>query len=356
MNSIQAQITRYWDHRARAYDAHQQRDDRHDADQAVWTRVFTQALAEDTTDILDLGTGSGYLAFLLADLGYTVTATDLSAGMLEVADDHAQHRATHGQPNPTFYLGDAVAPSFTPERFDAITNRYVMWTLRDPLAALFNWKRLLRPGGQLVIVDAPWFPNGIEANTTEGFVEHYGGTVAETLPLAQARSIEDTLAIIRQAGFQHVTAAPLTEVFTLDQAAGVAPGHHVQMQHVITATKASTVEADTDHAAIAEEAVAHLEPELDFWTNAFAVCADPTRLKLLIALHAAPEATVSQLAGAIDVTPNTVTQALRKLHEAGVAEPRTHGRHRRWRLTDQRIHELLHHVAAPHSDLHPDHP
>ena len=35
---------------------------------------------------------------------------------------------------------------------------------------------------------------------------------------------------------------------------------------------------------------------------------------------------------------------------------RTQVRHRRWRLTDRRIHELLHHVAAPHSDLHPDHP
>lgn len=142
----------------------------------------------------------------------------------------------------------------------------------------------------------------------------------------------------------------------MDQAAGVAPGHHVQMQHIITATKASTVDGDNDHAIIAEEAVSHLEPELDLWTHAFAVCADPTRLKLLIALHAAPEATVSQLATAVEATPNAVTQALRKLHEAGVAEPRTHGRHRRWRLTDRHIHELLHHVAAPHSDLHPDHP
>ncbi|NWN87641.1 MAG: methyltransferase domain-containing protein [Micrococcaceae bacterium] len=356
MNSVQSQINRYWNHRARAYDAHQQRDDRLDADQAVWTRVLTQALPDDAKDVLDLGTGSGYLAFLLADLGYTVTATDLSEGMLAVAADRARERTGEHQPNPTFAVGDAVAPEFDPKSFDVITNRYVMWTLRDPLAALFNWKQLLRPGGQLLLVDAPWFPNGIEANTTDGFVEHYGGTVAEELPLAEARSIDDTVAIIRQAGFQQVTATPLTEVFTLDQATGVAPGHHVQMQHLITATKATTVDAGTDHGQIADEAVTHLEPELDFWTHAFAVCADPTRLKLLIALHAAPEATVSQLAEAVDSTPNAVTQALRKLHEAGVAEPRTHGRHRRWRLTDPRIHELLHHVAAPHSELHPDHP
>lgn len=356
MNSVQSQINRYWNHRARAYDAHQQRDDRLEADQAVWTRVLARALSDGATDVLDLGTGSGYLAFLLADLGYCVTATDLSEGMLAVAADRVRERTAEHQPNPIFELGDAIAPQFEPESFDAITNRYVMWTLRDPLAALFNWKRLLRPGGQLVIVDAPWFPSGIEANTTEGFVEHYGGTVADELPLAEAHSIEETVATIRQAGFQNVTATPLTEIFTLDQAAGVAPGHHVQMQHMITATKAPTVDSSTDHGQIAEEAIGHLEPDLDFWTEAFAVCADPTRLKLLIALHAAPEATVSQLATAVESTPNAVTQALRKLHEAGIAEPRTQGRHRRWRLTDRRIHELLHHVAAPHSQLHPDHP
>src|SRR5699024_8995006 len=264
--NIQTNITRYWDGRARAYDAHQQRDDRHAADRAAWSRVLTHALNHEVTDVLDLGTGSGYLAFRLADLGYTVTATDLSEGMLSVAADHAQERAEQGQPNPTFQTGDAVAPSFGPETFDAVTNRYVMWTLRNPLAALLNWKQLLRPGGQLLVVDAPWFPNGIEANTTEGFVEHYGGTVAEALPLAQARSIEDTLAIVRQAGFQHVTATPLTEIFTLDQATGVAPGHHVQMQHLITATKAPALDAGTEHSVIADAAVANMEPSLHEWT------------------------------------------------------------------------------------------
>ncbi|OAV62462.1 hypothetical protein A6F49_06500 [Enteractinococcus helveticum] len=128
------------------------------------------------------------------------------------------------------------------------------------------------------------------------------------------------------------------------------------MQHIITATKACAVDAGTDHGMIAEAAVARMEPEVDQWTTAFAVCADPTRLKLLIALHAAPEATVTELAAAVDSTPNAVTQALRKLYDAGITEPRTQGRHRRWRLIDRRIHELLHHVAAPHSDLHPEHP
>jgi ubiquinone/menaquinone biosynthesis C-methylase UbiE/DNA-binding transcriptional ArsR family regulator len=351
---LQSTLNSYWDGRAAAYDAQQQRDERLRVDHAAWSRVFAAALPEDAVDVLDVGTGSGFLAFLLADQGRRVMGTDLSEGMLAIARDRAAQRAAEGLPAPEFHVGDAVDPDLPPGSLDAVVNRYVMWTLREPATALAHWMRLLRPGGVLAVVDAPWFPYGMQANTTEGFAQHYSAEVGRHLPLAEASTIDDTVAAVRQAGYLRVTATPLTEILEIDTARGAAPGHHVQLQHLITGVRPPLAEG-TQHRDIADAAVESLRPDLAHWERAFALCADPTRLKLLVAMHAAPEASVSDLAHAVGISANAVTQALRKLEDAGIAAPRRDGRHRRWRLVDTTVHDLLHHVAAPHSPLHPEH-
>lgn len=82
---------------------------------------------------------------------------------------------------------------------------------------------------------------------------------------------------------------------------------------------------------------------------------DPTRLELLIAIHAAPGAPVKVLAAATGLAPNTVTQALVTLREAGLVYNVRDGRLSRWHLADEATHALLHHLGAPHTDLHPRH-
>lgn len=220
--TLQDSINAYWTERAPSYDAYQQRPERRDLDVEVWGRIWSQVLPPAPSDVLDVGTGSGHVARLLAGLGHRVTGIDLSDGMLEIARQHAAHDAHP----PRFLTGDAVAPDFPERSFDAVVGRYVMWTLRDPEAAVARWLRLLRPGGVVAMADSTWF--------TDGLGELYGERPEGHLPLADARSIEEVADAMGRGGLADVTVTPLHEVLELDRAHGVAPGHDVQLQWVLT--------------------------------------------------------------------------------------------------------------------------
>ncbi len=104
-----------------------------------------------------------------------------------------------------------------------------------------------------------------------------------------------------------------------------------------------------------KEALSRAEDDLPALVDRLAAFSDPTRLGLLIAIHAAPDSPVKVLAAATGLTPNTVSQALVALRDAGLVENTRDGRLSRWRLSDAAAHDLLHHLGAPHSTLHPPH-
>jgi ubiquinone/menaquinone biosynthesis C-methylase UbiE len=232
MTDIQDSINTYWTERAVPYDEYQEKPDRRELDRAAWSDIWSEALGLGPLDVLDVGTGSGHVARVLAGLGHRVTGIDLAEGMLERARKHAE-RMTNP---PVFAHGDAVAPPYPAASFDAVVNRYVMWTLRQPATALANWRKLLRPGGTLAVVDSTWFPNGLREEGNDYFQLLYNEQVRSALPLAEATSIEQTAAVIKEAGFIDVKTVPLATIYELDQRYGVAPGHEVQLQYLIRAT------------------------------------------------------------------------------------------------------------------------
>ena len=59
-----------------------------------------------------------------------------------------------------FYLGDAENTMEPDASYDVITNRHLVWTLVDPLAAFREWHRLLKPGGKLLVVDGDFVNPG----------------------------------------------------------------------------------------------------------------------------------------------------------------------------------------------------
>lgn len=222
--SLQHTINAYWTERAPSYDDHQQRPERRDLDVAAWSEIWSGALPPAPARVLDVGTGSGHVAFLLASLGHDVTGIDLSDGMLAIARERA---ASLGAGAPRFEVGDAVAPGLEPSSYDAVVARYVMWTLRDPAAAAARWLELVRPGGVVAMVDSTWFPDGLGGL--------YGGLDRPEgdLPLAEAPSIDASADVLSAAGFADVTVTPLESIYALDAEHGVAPGHHVQMQYLL---------------------------------------------------------------------------------------------------------------------------
>lgn len=106
-------------------------------------------------EVLDVGTGSGFLAILAAKLGARATGVDLSSEMIAAAQQTA---LLEGVADDTLFL---VANAerivyFQDERFDLIISRNLVWTLPDPSAAYREWQRLLRPGGRLIVFDADY--------------------------------------------------------------------------------------------------------------------------------------------------------------------------------------------------------
>ena len=125
-----------------------------------WDQVWADELISHFPDggdrplrVLDIGTGPGFYAIILARRGYDVTAVDYSEGMLREARRNAGALADKIR----FARMDAQKLAFADGSFDAIVTRNLTWNLPDPAGAYREWMRVLRPGGALVNFDANWY-------------------------------------------------------------------------------------------------------------------------------------------------------------------------------------------------------
>lgn len=148
-------INKYWNKGADGYNKSVRRSLHSKRGKKAWQEIFTEALGKEKLRILDVGTGPGIVAFLLTELGHDVTGVDLSEEMLRNA---MENTANFNLP-VEFRHGDAENLPFEDESFDAVVNRAVLWTLPNPDKAIAAWKRVLKPGGKVVIVDGNWYLN-----------------------------------------------------------------------------------------------------------------------------------------------------------------------------------------------------
>lgn len=118
--------------------------------QAIARTIEACALYPEV-EALDVACGPGILACELARHARHVTGIDITPAMIGQA--RARQEAT-GLKNVAWQVGNAIALPFEDGRFDRVTARYSFHHLLDPAAALAEMKRVCRPTGRIVVIDA----------------------------------------------------------------------------------------------------------------------------------------------------------------------------------------------------------
>ena len=79
-------IGKYWDERSSVFDQEHDTEDLN-----AWSSSLEKLLGADKNrSVLDLGTGTGFLANMTAKLGYSTIGVDISKEMLSYAVRHAK--------------------------------------------------------------------------------------------------------------------------------------------------------------------------------------------------------------------------------------------------------------------------
>lgn len=101
-------------------------------------------------DVLEVAPGPGYFAIELAKRGgYGITGLDISRTFVEIARGNAKQAGVEVD----FRLGNASNMPFGNESFDFLLCRAAFKNFTEPLRALEEMYRVLKPGGRALIID-----------------------------------------------------------------------------------------------------------------------------------------------------------------------------------------------------------
>ncbi len=132
------QIEEYWTKRAEGYSQVNQGELATQQRKTGWENLREHLPEKKPEDvkILDIGTGPGFFAIILAQAGYQVTAVDYTEEMLR----EARHNAGELAEKIQWLQMDAQNLDFPDQTFDAVVSRNLTWNLENPT------RRLIRSG------------------------------------------------------------------------------------------------------------------------------------------------------------------------------------------------------------------
>lgn len=174
-------------------------------------------------DVLDVACGTGDLTEAFARRGVrSVVGLDYTPAMLEVARGKwERHRKV--QTRVEYIQGDAQALPFADASFDIVSIAFGIRNVADPMQAIREFRRVLRPAGRLVILEfsqprsrivqaihgfytsrlMPWTATLLSRDRTGAY--HYLPRSVETF-----LGPEDLAKGMSQSGFDHTSHHPMT--------------------------------------------------------------------------------------------------------------------------------------------------
>ena len=123
-----------------------------------WRRALVAACRVQPSDaVLDVACGTGDLTECFARARpASVTGVDFTPPMLDVARvkaDRRRPRRRSGEPQPIYAVGDATALEFPDASFDIVSIAFGIRNVGDPERAFSEFRRVLRPGGRLAVLE-----------------------------------------------------------------------------------------------------------------------------------------------------------------------------------------------------------
>jgi SAM-dependent methyltransferase len=122
-----------------------------EADRALYQVIVDLTVAAPIGHLLDVGCGRGAILKLLASRANRVVGVDIDANARQIARAELM---LAGIPNCSLRKGDMYRLPFADQEFNTIIIDDVLAGARDPVRALQEARRLLRPGGRLFVLES----------------------------------------------------------------------------------------------------------------------------------------------------------------------------------------------------------